>query len=655
MVGTAKGTFGAGRLRSPEGIDVTRIRGGVSILALSVSMLMTLVSMGSLVYVLQRIPVEAGTPEVEDESPDTPSVGFVDPSLPPYWGQIPPLPSCNALPNFESPEAFAERVGDAPAWYPAPIPGGLQNVGGSDTSKVSFSMTNNQVEGVDEADIVKTDGLYVYTASGNVVTIAKAYPPNQAHVVVRIPIPAMIVGLFVNGDRLVVLGSAYAWIEGASQVTRIQVLDIADRSSPKIAHDVALGGWYQGSRMIGDYVYVAAGGVVLNGTDGYLLPSIWTDGTRANLTYADIGVLPEGPKSSSLTLLLALRITGNDPAGCIEALQSPWDYYWGGGQAMYVSAGHVYLVRYSWQSWWNDPDGGSSAVHRFAIDAGRVEYRGNADVPGRILNQFSMDEHDGYFRIATNLWDQGTNVYVLDRSLKIVGGLEGLAPGETMHSARFLGDRAYLVTFKKIDPFFVVDLSDSTSPRLLGILKIPGFSDYLHPYDENHVIGLGKDTYDMGGFAWFQGVKLSLFDVTDVANPRELGALVIGDRGTDSEAMRDHRAFFFDRERGLLVLPIDLAVIDRETNPDPSPDTYGTHVWQGVYVISVGLESAFDVTAKISHVGSGDPPMCYSPYGCDPYAIRRSLYIGDYLYTVSATVVGVHEIGSFAEVARIPL
>ncbi|NIP67558.1 hypothetical protein GWM83_02345, partial [Candidatus Bathyarchaeota archaeon] len=114
-----------------------------------------------------------------------------------------------------------------------------------------------------------------------------------------------------------------------------------------------------------------------------------------------------------------------------------------------------------------------------------------------------------------------------------MGRLEDLAPGEKIYSARFMGDRGYLVTFRKVDPLFVLDLSQPTNPKVLGKLKIPGYSDYLHPYDENHIIGVGKETVaaEQGDFAWYQGVKISLFDVTDVEDPREIDKYEIGDRG----------------------------------------------------------------------------------------------------------------------------
>ncbi len=222
---------------------------------------------------------------------------------------------------------------------------------------------------------------------------------------------------------------------------------------------------------------------------------------------------------------------------------------------VYCSAEYLYLTTGGYSE---------TGIHKIRLDNGYIEGVADGSVPGWVLNQFSMDESDGYFRIATttgHAWGVSTsknNVYVLDEDLKVVGELEDLAPGEQIYSARFMGNRLYLVTFKKVDPLFVIDLADPTAPRVLGKLKIPGYSNYLHPYDEKHVIGLGKEAVDSegGSFAWYQGVKLSLFDVSDVSNPREVAKLEIGDRGTDSPALYDHKAFLFSRERNLLVIPI---------------------------------------------------------------------------------------------------
>ena len=164
------------------------------------------------------------------------------------------------------------------------------------------------------------------------------------------------------------------------------------------------------------------------------------------------------------------------------------------------------------------------------------------------MNQYSMDENNGYFRIATTSYDysqgsatstQENNLYILDSNLNVVGQLQNLASGEDLHSARFIGDRCYLVTFNQIDPLFVVDLSNPTSPQVLGNLTIPGYSDFLQPYDATHLIGIGQDVNTSIGaglaeitgdvyYTAVQGLKVSLFDVSDVANPTEISSVVIG-------------------------------------------------------------------------------------------------------------------------------
>ena len=193
--------------------------------------------------------------------------------------------------------------------------------------------------------------------------------------------------------------------------------------------------------------------------------------------------------------------------------------------------------------------------------------------------------------------------------------------------------RGSLVTCKKIDPFFVVDLSNPVEPRLLGELKIPGFSDYLHPWGPDYVIAVGKDADDMGDFAWFGGIKISLFDVSDAMNPVEVANVIIGDRASESEVLADHKAFLLHPDRDLLVLPVLIA-----EGADPGePSSYGTPVWQGAMAFTVS-ESGFVEEARISH-GPVSDPAAY---------VRRSLYIENVLYTVSQDLLGMNDLSTFA-------
>jgi len=277
-----------------------------------------------------------------------------------------------------------------------------------------------------------------------------------------------------------------------------------------------------------------------------------------------------------------------------------------------------------------------------------------------------MDEYEGYFRIATTtghiarFFEQATsinNVYVLDMNLKIKGKIENLAPGERIYSARFMGKRGYLVTFKKVDPLFVLSLEDPANPSILGKLKIPGYSDYLHPYDDSHLIGIGKNTVEAeeGDFAWYQGIKISMFDVSDVANPKEVANLSIGDRGTDSPVLRDHKALLFDKKLNLLAIPVLLAKINESKYPQGiPPNAYGEYVWQGLYVININ-ENSITQKGKITHIENTADLIKAGYYFSSEYSVERSLYIDNVLYTISAKKMKMNSLTDLNEIGQIKL
>jgi len=275
-----------------------------------------------------------------------------------------------------------------------------------------------------------------------------------------------------------------------------------------------------------------------------------------------------------------------------------------------------------------------------------------------------MDEHQGYLRVATTTDDfspeggvtLANQVYVLDGDMDIIGRLENLAPGEQIHSARFMGHRCYLVTFRSIDPLFVIDLKDPYNPRVLGELKVTGYSDYLHPFDENHIIGIGKETVAASGdFAWYQGVKISLFDVSDVSAPKEIAKYEIGDRGTDSPVLSDHKALLFDRSRNLLVIPVQVAQIDAKDYPyGIPPNAYGEPVWQGAYVFNISLEKGLEFRGGITHCTGADFSQYGYFYSSDCF-VERSLFIDDVLYTVSDAKVKMNDLGTLDEINEVTL
>jgi uncharacterized secreted protein with C-terminal beta-propeller domain len=281
----------------------------------------------------------------------------------------------------------------------------------------------------------------------------------------------------------------------------------------------------------------------------------------------------------------------------------------------------------------------TTAIHKIAIRNGAITYIARGDVPGVLESQFSMDEYKNNLRVATTSSVYTTrgsyeynNVFVLDSGMKTIGSLTHIAEQEKIYSTRFIGDRLYMVTFKRIDPFFVIDLSTPASPKILGKLKIPGYSDYLHPYDATHIIGIGKETgtNEWGGVST-KGLKLALFDVSDVENPKQLDKVEIGDAGTDSAVLSDHKAFLFDKAKNLLVIPT--RVVKNEAAIVEKYRVIRPNIWYGAYVFGITPETGFTLRGTVEH-GTGSDRYYY--YGSSANEVKPSLYIGDVLYTLSS-------------------
>lgn len=564
--------------------------------------------------------------------------------------------------------------------------------GSAEAGTPEHSTTNVQVEGVDEADIVKNDGNYIYAIAGNTVFIVAAYPARQSRVVSRIEFDqgATPSEMFIQGDVLAVIGAnGYDYASEPREkdvpyqrgnTTFIRLYDISNREKPAIARTVEYEGSYSTSRMIKGNIHV-----VLTTYPYYVLyqkkgiepkdviPGVsdsqagaGTVGFNPACSYRDIEVVDPERFTSFLSIVSLSLVTGDKTLNKKVIA--------GYSDTVYASTDNLYVASadYRFYGGWAPLESNELAettVYKFAFDGPGTKYVTSGQVPGTILNQFSMDESGGYFRIATTRGHvsregSGTtnNVYILDPAMKMAGRLEGLAPGERIYSVRFMGARAYLVTFKKVDPLFVLDLANPRNPKVLGELKIPGYSDYLHPYDETHVIGVGKNTVEAGPeeggtFAWYQGMKIAIFDVSDVVNPREMHKVEIGDRGTDSYALNDHRAFLFDREKNLLVLPVLLAELtpEQKASPDRRANDYGNYTFQGAYVYDVSLAGGFYLKGRVTHADApAGQDTGYGYYG-SPDAVSRALYIGDNLYTVSEARIKVNSLGTLSDVATVEL
>ncbi|MBD3281398.1 hypothetical protein GF391_01500 [Candidatus Uhrbacteria bacterium] len=561
----------------------------------------------------------------------------------------------------------------------APAPGsGAQTA--PDTAQ-EYSETNVQVEGVDEADIVKMDGTYVYHLSKNRIMISQVLPADSARLVGQIEMDDDVHAsdLYVDGDKLMVMGRKYMDhfypmpLAGdaaesivpypyGGNVSIAQIWDIADRSEPTKVRTVEFDGSLSSSRMIDGNVYlVMSSWSRWHSLDGLpkeegLVPA-YRDSDKSGefepmVRCGNVGYFDPEPSREYLTVA-SVPMHGK---GEVER-----EVILGSSETVYASLENLYVAKRDWQvrPFYDSmipEDRERTNIYKFNLDEGEVNFAKQGHVPGHLLNQFSLDEHNGYLRVATTkgeVWrtgaDSTNNVYILDGEMNPAGSIEGIAPGERIYSMRFMGDKGYMVTFKKVDPFFVLDLKNPKDPKILGKLKIPGYSDYLHPMDENHIIGVGKETVEAeeGDFAWYQGIKMAVFDVTDVTNPKELHKIIIGDRGTESEALHNHKAFMYSPSKQLLALPIRLAELSDEVKADPYNDgnEYGDFTFQGAFVYKLTVAGGFEELGRITHHEDNQAALksgwYYGDYDAD---IDRVAYMDNTFLTLSDSGIQMHQL-----------
>ncbi len=596
-------------------------------------------------------------------------------------------------------------------------------------TNVDYSTTNVQVEGVDEPDIVKTDGTYLYIVSNNKVIIVKAYPAEEAEILCELEFneSSSVLNIFIDDNRLVVFLQTYDYpiLKNAkaemdtisywysSPDTYVKIYDLDDISDPELIKDIVVGGSFSGARLIGDYIYVITTQYSYSTDENdAIIPRLMINDEVLETPLADIYYVDIPEKSSTFTNIISVNI--HDDAE--EVHQKI--FLLGTTQTLYVSENNIYVSYLSSSTWYYDyssfetiledkllpllpgsareeldtidelnledyqkqtiaqwviqnyvedlsdeeksdivkdiaKETEKTIIHRISIDNGNISYEAQGSIVGYVNNQFSLSEYNGYLRVSSTL--QGSslsyyigsiepqnNVYVLDMDLQLVGSIEEIAPGETIYATRFVGDICYLVTFEQTDPFFVIDLSDPENPQILGELKIPGFSTYLHPYDETHMIGIGRDNSE---------VKISLFDVTDMNNPIELYNYTLENEDeenvqwTESSALYEHKAFLFDKEKNLLVIPA------------------GTYYKQNAYVFDISLGNGISLKGTVSHdletenqEENNDEEPYYSWYYYDDgNSIQRTLYIEDILYTISENMVKMNSLDDLSDINSVNL
>ncbi|WP_198135863.1 beta-propeller domain-containing protein [Pontibacillus chungwhensis] len=543
----------------------------------------------------------------------------------------------------------------------------------SEDSASSSSKTNIQVNGVDEADLVKNDGEHIYYARNNDIVIAKGSPIEKAKVLTKIDDENFIPNqLFLYNDRLVVLGYQHQSLprdakeeaSAADSMIRpnfrshmaVRVYDVSDPTSPKKVRDLNLEGNYLTSRMIDGQIYVLSNEYTSihhleekKQNDQEVRPTFKDSAVSEDfqpIPYGKIHQLP-GSKYSSFLTIASFDVTDDSTPANVKT-------YLGAGDTVHMSKDNLYVATrsrsfpvdafFATSSLPEDLEQ-STKIYQFHVENGDLTYNGEADVPGQLINQFAMDEHDDSFRVATTTGQFGgdenpslNHLYTFDLSMTPIGKVEGLAKGERIYSVRFMQDRAYMVTFKQVDPLFVIDLKEPSSPEVLGELKIPGFSNYLHPLGDDHLIGIGQDTEvvksDGRERVVTKGVKLSLFDVSDVSNPLEKDVAIIGGKGSHTDASHDHKSLYIHPDGNLFGLPIQVSEeYERKS--------------QGAYLYKITPENGFELQATITN------DQDYNVERRWESRISRMISLNDTLFTLSHEELKAVDLSTMKEVKTI--
>lgn len=434
------------------------------------------------------------------------------------------------------------------------------------------------------------------------------------------------------------------------------VFDISQPEEPVEISRLSQEGAYLTSRRIGSSVYVASQtamvwmydmGLTAEDDRDTLPQTRMDDGEWETIPVDHIGVVPDRSNDTQLTISAFTTDASSGDPTVISLLGTT-------GQ-VYASASNLYVAAWQWGQP-DDPDGRpaeSTMIYRFALRPGQIEAAGAATVPGSVLNQFSMDEHNGYFRIATTLqsaWDEkgeftgSSQLHVLDSNLKAVGSVLDIAPGEMIKSARFMGERAYLVTFETVDPLFVIDLGQPQQPTILGELKIPGYSTYLHPYSDTLLLGFGYDVESSGDRLTHLGLKVSLFDVSDVTQPREHSTLIFGGSGSYSDLLYNHKSLLFDQARRMIAFP---ATLMPEGQMDDNREMAYMPEFSGLMILSTDENNHLTERARISQDTTQD--------GWYYDQLQRAVTIGETLLTTSSQTVRSYQMPDFTPLDQIDL
>jgi uncharacterized secreted protein with C-terminal beta-propeller domain len=549
---------------------------------------------------------------------------------------------------------------------------------GSDSGPSDYSTTNVQEEGVDEPDMVKTDGEFIYLLDDGALKIVRSWPAEETEQLSEIKVDVGSQEMFLHGDRVLVYSTD--WVSRGDRwlpVTLIDFIDVSDRSAPKRIDRKQIDGQFISARRIGSDVYTVTqlnpslssslDEIVWRGLESFYTEVDWdapaatrklaNDRLKARLRPFVHQAVDEMPIQDILPSITDEDGTREMMMGCTDILHSKEISEPGfttiahidmaqdslkisgnatgvvaGSTTVYASARNLYVAQSSY-GWW---DGFTdiervTRIHRFSLERDETQYAGSGQVDGYLHNQFSMSEHEGLLRVATTFddWGWGTttddrrsgnNIFILDAEspqMPIIGEVTGLAPGERIYATRFQADRAFMVTFVQVDPLFTIDLAQPTAPKAVGELKIPGYSAYLHPIGDNHVLGIGMNG-DWDGF--IEGVAISLFDVSDFSNPKQQDQITLECDYSWSEALWNHHA--------IMVHNNTVAIPAYGYNWD------GEHSnTSGLMVATIDTETGLEQIGFVDHGALVDEiwgeTESYMP------SMRRSIVMDEILFSIS--------------------
>ncbi|HTE50948.1 MAG TPA: beta-propeller domain-containing protein [Kofleriaceae bacterium] len=608
---------------------------------------------------------------------------------------------------------------------PPATPGADGDSAGGRDEGTDYSGTNNQEDGVDEADLVKTDGYHVYLVNGNqlhvfdVPEFGQLVPASQTELE-GYPFELL---LDADGGRAAVFSfvpvenlpeehplRALVARAGATDempfrtwgLTKISIYGVEDSAAPALEREVWVEGWYQTARRTDNSVRVVTDGhILMPGLDdfwSYVYGStdeIDLDAVReeaaARIAAADFDDLiprlyerlPDGEVSihslagsgcrsfyrptdsagRSTATILSFDLDAPELAIDSDTIISNWS-------TVYSSRDRLYLAESAWDWWWGwsrlEPGEvytPSTNIHAFDVSgAGQASYVGSGRIEGTLFSQFALDEQDGLLRVAATtqpwrMWSEDdvtwrdpppseSHIYVLEEDgdqLRTMGHLGGIAPQESIFAARFLADEAFLVTYEQVDPLFTIDLSNPRKPSVIGALEVPGFSTYLHPIADDRLLAIGVGG-DENGATW--NTQVSMFDVSNRASPSLLdGEELVSDGWGWSEALYEHKAFQYFEPKKLLAIPMSSYTYEGD---DGQSEPWGPYIWHSsLELISVDADTGLERRGSIDHSRFFQNSEGWWG-GAD---VRRSIFMGDYIYVISSRALTVNRLDDLSEVA----